>query len=98
MSDENYSAPFARDFAYLAQAFFLERDIADRKHFIHEQNLGIEVCGNCKREPHVHATGVSLHGSIDELIDFSKSNDLIEFACDLGAAHAHDRAAQKDIL
>src|SRR5215471_12429386 len=35
---------------------------------------------------------------IEELLDLGEGDDLVEFAFDLDAAHAEDRAVQKDVF
>src|SRR2546422_957372 len=46
VADEDHRSPRAGHVAHLAQAFFLEIDVAHGQDFIHEENLRLEVCGD----------------------------------------------------
>src|SRR5689334_9673743 len=51
-----------------------------------------------KRKPHVHTTRITLHRGIKKLLDFSKADNLVKLAIDLGLAHAENRAVEIDVL
>src|SRR5262245_10889430 len=53
---------------------------------------------HCEGQAQIHAAGVVLDRSIDELLDLRKGDDLIEVLVDLFALHTKDRAVEKDIL
>ena len=99
MADEEDGAALLRALLlHLAEALALEGDVADGEHFVDEQDVCVEMCGNREREPHVHAAGVALHRCVDELLDLGEGDDLVELARDLGAAHAEDRPVEVDVL
>src|SRR5437773_2429710 len=52
----------------------------------------------CKSQAYVHPSGVVLHRCINESFDFGKSDNLIEFAINLGFFHTEDGAVQVDIF
>ena len=98
MADENDGAAAAGHFTHFSQALFLERDVADRQNFIHQQNFGLEVRGDGKRQPHLHPGAVMLQRRIDEICDLGEGDDLVEFSVDFLLAHAENRAVQIGIL
>ncbi len=54
--------------------------------------------GNRKRQPHVHPARIPLDRSVDECLDASEIDDLIESALDFAFAHPENGAAQKNVL
>jgi hypothetical protein len=84
--------------AHLAQALLLKLGIPNRQDFIHHQDLRIQMSSDGKGQADVHAAGVALDGGIDELLDFGKSDDLVELAAHFVFAHAHDGAVEVDVL
>ena len=86
MTNDQHCAAVAGNVSQFAHAPFLKRDIADRKHFIDEQNILVEIGGNGESQSNVHAAGVMLHRSVDELLDFGEADDIVELAANLGAA------------
>jgi len=81
-----------------AEALLLERAITDGEHFVDQQDVGIEVCGDREAEPDVHARRVPLHRHVDKRCNARKLDDLFELGRDLAAPHAQNRAAQVNVL
>ena len=98
MADEQHRAPAARDVAHLAEAFLLKLGVADRQHFIDDQDFRVEVRGDGEREAHVHAAAVALDRRIEELLDFGEGDDLVEVLLDVAPCHAEHRAVEKDVF
>ena len=98
VTDEDYGAPAVRYILHLAEALALEGKIAYGKHFIHNEDLGLQVRGDGEREPHVHATRVALDGRVEKTADLAEIDDLVELAPDLGTRHAEDRTVELDVL
>src|SRR5919201_1634999 len=96
--DEEHRPSSAAEVLHPAEAALLELGVADGKHLVHEQDLGLEVRRNREREPDVHAARVPLHRRVDELLDAGELDDVAELALDLAALHAEDRAIQEDVL
>ena len=82
----------------LPRHFFWKCDVADRQHFVDDQNLGFKVRRDGERQPHVHPARVVLDRRVDETLDFGERDDLVELPVDLGLVHAEDRAVQVDVL
>ena len=59
---------------------------------------GLEMRGDRKREPHVHAARVALHRRVDELLDASELDNFVELARDLALAHPEDRTVEVDVF
>ena len=78
--------PPRRHFVHLAQAFLLERRVADGQHLVDDQDLRLEVRRHGEGQPHVHAAGVALDRRVEELLDLGEGDDLVELAADLAAA------------
>ena len=98
MTDEEHGAAALRHLGHLPQALLLEFRVADRQHFVDDQDLGLQMRRDRESEPDIHAGGKSLDRRVKKLFDFGKSDDLVETALDLGAAHAEDRAVEKNVL
>ena len=90
--------PLLRHFLHFAEAFLLKLKVADGQHFVHKQNLRLQMRGDGKGQPHLHAGAEMFERRVDKALDFRESHDLVEFAVDLSLAHAENRAAQVDIF
>ena len=98
MAHEQHRPALAGHVAHLAQAFLLELGVAHRQHFVHDQDLGVQVGGHGEGQAHVHAAGVALDRRVDELLHLGEGHDLVELARDLGSVHAQDGAVEEDVL
>src|ERR1700674_2835185 len=96
--DEDDGAARAGNVAHLAEAFFLEVDVADGEDFINEKDFGFEMGGDGEGEAHVHAGGVVLDLRVDEFFEFGESDNFVELAFDLALAHAEDGTGEKRVL
>ncbi len=86
VTDEQHGASLPRDIPHLAQALLLEADVPDRQHFIHHQDVRLQVRGNRKSEPGLHPAGITLDRGIDELVNLSKLDNFVEFVMRFRAA------------
>src|SRR5262245_29829820 len=86
------------DVIHLAQALSLKACVSNRQHFICNQDLAVEMRRYRESEAHVHAARVAFHRGVDELLDFGKSDDLIEPRIDLPAFHSEHCAVEVDVL
>ncbi len=60
MTDEQHRPALRADVLHLAEALTLERGVADREHFVDEQDVRLEVRRDRERQPHLHAARVVL--------------------------------------
>src|SRR5688500_10775460 len=86
------------DRSHLAQALLLKRRVTNGEHFIDDENVGLEVRRDRKRETHVHAARVVLDLRVDEPVDLREIDDLVELRGDLRAPHSEYGAAQEYVL
>src|SRR5271170_745705 len=98
VGNENYRGAAAQNAVHSLEAAILEDHVANAQHFVHDQDVRINVRGNRKAQPRVHARRVSLYRSIDEIREARKLDDGVELAIDLGLLHSQDGAVQIDIL
>src|SRR6267154_4313748 len=49
-------------------------------------------------QPHIHARRIAVHRSVEKSVDLGEGDDLVEFALDLDAAHAEDRAVEVNVF
>src|SRR6185437_15388954 len=98
MTHEQDCPPAARHFLDFSQALLLKSSVADGEDFVDEEDFGFEMRGDGEGEAHAHAAAVMLEGRVDETLDFGKGDDLVEFADDLGFAHAENGAAEEDVF
>src|SRR5581483_3434387 len=98
VAHEDDRASRVRDLVDSPEALALEVDVPDGEDFVHDQNVRIEMGCDRERQPHVHAARIELYGDVDEPLDPRELDDLIEAACDLGAAHPEDRPVQHYVV
>src|SRR5262245_5332470 len=98
MTYEQNCSAMPANLAHPCEALLLKLRISDCKHFVNQHHLGLHVGCDAKREPHVHSARVVLHRCVEKLLDFRKSDDLIELASNLHFSHAQYRAVKKNIL
>src|SRR5882757_1508905 len=98
VTDEEHGASFGGEGGHAVDAAALVGRIADGENLIDDKDLRLEMRRDAEREADVHPAGVALDGHVEELLDLGKSDDLIEFAADLRAAHAQDAAVEEDVL
>ena len=72
--------------------------VADGKHLIDQQHVGIDVDGDGEAEADVHAGGVRFDRLIDEIGDAGERDDLVEARVDLLARKAEHDAVDVDVL
>src|SRR5215204_4496517 len=80
------------------EALLLKLCVTHCEHFIDDEYLWLQMYGNCKRQTHIHAAGVTFDGRINELIYFVEGDYLIEFSLDLHFLHAENRAVEVDVF
>ncbi len=83
---------------HLAQALALEAHIAHGQHFVHYQDLRVQVGSHREGQAYVHAAGVALDRGVQEAADLAELHDLVELTLDLGPGHAQDGSVQQDVL
>jgi hypothetical protein len=81
-------AAFALELLDPVDALALEPLVSDGQHLVDHQDVRVDVDGDGKAEPDIHARGVELHGAIDELVEFGEVDDGIEHLVDLPLGHA----------
>ena len=98
MADEQDGAAAAGHLVHLGQALLLERRVADRQHFVHQQDLRLQMRRNGECQPQIHTTRIPFDGGVDEPLDTGKGNHVVEAARNLCSLHAQNGAIQKDVL
>jgi hypothetical protein len=83
---------------HLTETFLLKVRVADRKHFINDQDFRIQVRGHGKGKPQIHPARVVFDGRIEESLDFSERNNFVKSLVDLAMPHSQDCAIQVHIL
>src|SRR6185369_6165504 len=96
VTDKQNRATLHADVAHLLETLLLKLRITDRQHFGSQQRFRLEMRRNTKREPHVHAARITLHGGLKKLLALGKTDDLVELPLDPTLAHAEDRPAEID--
>jgi hypothetical protein len=92
------AAFFFRHFFHFTDAFLLELNVSHGQHFVHDQDLGLEVGGHREGEFYIHAAGVAFHRGVYELLDLREGHDLVELRGDLGAFHPEDGTVEEDVF
>src|SRR6516162_2069907 len=86
--EQNSPAFLARCLFHLAQTLFLKHGIADRQHFVDNENVWLQVRSNRKGKPHIHARRIALDGCIKKTFDFGKCHDFVEAPAYVCAGHS----------
>src|SRR6185369_10057980 len=68
------------------------------QHFVYDQDLWLQVRGNCKGKAHVHAAGIALHRSVDESLKQGELNNFVKLILDFSLGHAQNRAVEKYVF
>src|SRR2546421_5694550 len=87
-----------RDILHFLKRLFLETRVPHRKDFIDQKDLRFEVRCDREGQAHIHAAGIPFHRRIEELVNLSKGNDLVELALNFDASHAEDSAIEKNVF
>ena len=98
VADEDDGAPSRGHVRHHAKALLLESSVADGQHFVHGNDVRIEVGGHGKRETHVHSTAIALDRRVHELLDFGEGDDLVQLCANLLPVHAQDCTVEEDVL
>src|SRR6187431_1449751 len=83
---------------HLTDRLFLKFGVANRQHFVHNQDLRLKMRRNRKSQAHIHAAAVALDWCVEKTLDLGESDDLVEFRFDLRPRHAEDRPVEENIL
>src|SRR5438874_2410013 len=98
MADEQDRATVLGDVLHFPDAFLLKLRVADSQHLIDDQDLRFQMRRDSKCQANIHAAGVAFHWSVDELVYFSESHDIVEFPANLGAVHSEDGTVEKNVF
>ena len=79
-------------------AFCLEKYITNRQCLIYNQDLRIDIDGNCKGKTYKHTAGIGFHRLMDIISDICKSKDIIQLCVDLFLRKADHGTVQIHIL
>ena len=79
-------------------ASLLEENIADRKRFVDDQDVGIHVNRHREREPDKHSTGIRFQRPIHEFADLGKFLDRGNSLAGLSIREPKDRRIQENVL
>ena len=78
MRDEQDRLAAALELTELVEALVREAFVADGEHFVHQQDLRIDVDRHGEAEPHVHPRRVGLDRRVDEFLHLGELDDLVE--------------------
>ena len=99
MTHEKHSpASTFGDILHLADGFLLEFGVADGEDLIDDEDLGFHEGGDGEAETDGHAAAVTLDRGVEVALHAGEVDNLVEFARDLMAGHAHDAAIHVDVL
>ena len=82
----------------LAVALGLEEHVSHRQCLVHDQDLRIDIDGNCEGKPDKHAAGIALDRLIDIITDIREINDRLKPLVDLFLREPDHGPVEVDIL
>ena len=98
MAHEDDRAPLLAQAAHPLQAAALELHVPDGEDLVHEHQLGLQVGGDRECQSQLHPRRVALQRGLEEALDAGERDDLVVVPAHLATGHAHDGAAQVDVL
>lgn len=98
MADQQDRTTVVGDVSKLLEALSLKVSVTHGEYFVDYEYLGLEVSGDGKREPYVHAAREALHRGVEEFLDTREGDDCVELALDLDASHPQYGTVQEDVL
>src|SRR2546430_262563 len=96
--DEHNRLLRCAELADLREALVLEVLVTDRQHFVHQENVRLQVHGDRETETHIHAARVGLHRRIEEAADIGELLDGRHRAVHLLARETEERAIEVCVL
>ena len=98
VGDEHDGLPPAAELGDLVQALAREGFVAHRENLVDQKDVGLDVDRHGEAEAHIHAGGVGLDGSVDELLELGERHDLVETLVDLTTRESEHDAVDDDVL
>ena len=98
MGHEDDSHAGLLEFAQLRKTLLAKGHVANCQHFIDHQDFRINVHGDRKAQPHVHAGRIVLDRLINKTLEFSKGNYVIKSQSHLLSGQAEEGPVEEDIL
>jgi len=97
VTDEQHRAPvFPRHVFHFAEALLLKLGVADRQHFVHNEDLLFQMRRYGKRQTHIYAAAIAFHRHVEEFLDLGEGHYFIELFPNLRASHSQNGAVQED--
>ena len=82
----------------VALALLAKGGVADREHFVEDQDVRLQERGDREGEAHIHAAGVALDRRVDEALDAGEIDDVVKLGADVGLAETEQGARHEHIL
>ena len=98
MGDEDEGSAVFDDFFHALHALELKLRVANREHFVDDQDFRLEECSNRECQPHIHPARIAFNGRVDKLFETSESHNVIKLSFYFSAVHAEDGAIEKDVV
>src|SRR4030095_1250780 len=65
VGNNDQSGPVLLHLQKARHAFLVERCVSDSEYLVDQQNIGVDMNGNCKSKPHVHSCRISLDRAVN---------------------------------
>ena len=78
MADKKNGLSLLLEFFELMIALCLEKNIANGKRFIHNQDFRIDIDGHSKSQPYKHTAGIRFDGLVYIFSDIRKIQDILK--------------------
>ena len=72
--------------------------VADREHFVYQEDVRIQMGGNGKGQTHRHPAGIAFDRGVDRTLNPGESDYFIELPIDLPFVHAEDCTVEENIV
>ena len=98
MADHHGDVRHVEQLRAWAHGALRELGVADAEDLVEQQNLGVDIGGDRKREAQQHATRVILHGNVARVGQAGEFEDALGFAAHIPRAEPEKRAREQNVL
>src|SRR5437868_4828389 len=98
MADEENGRATLADLSHALTAFDDKITVPRRQRFVDDQNLGSDADRRSESKSRLHPGGIGLKGLIDDIGEFGKADNPVEFASYVVRRHPKTHRAEEDIV
>uniref|UniRef100_E6QEM5 Uncharacterized protein n=1 Tax=mine drainage metagenome TaxID=410659 RepID=E6QEM5_9ZZZZ len=98
VGNEDEGHALSAEFSDLRVAFFLEGLVAHGEDLVGQEDVGLQVDGHGEAQTHLHARGIILEWSVDEVLEFGELNDVLDALLGVAVAETVEAGVEEDVF